>query len=57
MKKSIYFLLIILKYLFIPLSAQTPVISHTSFQIEKKSADACYNITGKIESIQIFPLR
>jgi len=57
MKKSIYFLLIIIKYLFIPLSAQTPVISHASFQMEKKSGDVCYNITGKIKSIQIFPLR
>jgi len=57
MKKSIYFLFIIIKYLFIPLSAQTPVISHTSFQIEKKGNDVCYSITGKTESIQILPLR
>jgi len=57
MKKSIYFLLIIIKYLFIPLSAQTPVMSHASFQIGKKSDDVCYSITGKIENIQILPLR
>ena len=46
MKKRIYFLSIIIKYLFIPLSAQTPVISHTSFQLGKKSDDVCHSVTG-----------
>jgi hypothetical protein len=46
MKKRIYFLFIIIKYLFIPLSAQTHVISHSSFQIERKSDDICHSVTG-----------
>jgi len=46
MKKRVYFLFIIIKYLFIPLSAQTPVISHTSFQLGKKSDDVCHSATG-----------
>jgi len=46
MKKRIYFLFIIIKYLFIPLSAQTPVISHTSFQLGKKNDDVCHSVTG-----------
>jgi len=46
MKKRIYFLFIIIKYLFIPLSAQTPVISHLSFQIEKKSDDVRHTVTS-----------
>ena len=57
MKKSIYFLFIIIKYLFIPLSAQTPVISHAAFQAGKKNDDVRYSMTDKIESIQILPLR
>jgi len=46
MKKRIYFLFIIIKYLFIPLSAQTPVISHPSFQTGKKSDDARHSVIG-----------
>jgi hypothetical protein len=46
MKKRIYFLFIIIKYLFIPLSAQTPAISNTSLQIGKKSDDVCHSVTG-----------
>jgi len=46
MKKRVYFLFIIIKYLFIQLSAQTPVISQLSFQIEKKSDDVRHTVTS-----------
>ena len=57
MKKSIYFLFIIIKYLLVPLCAQTPVIANLSSKTGKKGDDVCYSLTDKIESIQISPLR
>ncbi|HKC37075.1 MAG TPA: hypothetical protein VKB95_13465 [Chitinophagaceae bacterium] len=46
MIKRIYFLFIVLKYLFIPLSAQTPVIAYTDVQTGIKSDRVFYSVTG-----------
>jgi hypothetical protein len=47
MKKRIYLLLIILKYLCIPLYAQPPVVPNHAFQAgEKISYDVFYNVVG-----------
>jgi hypothetical protein len=47
MKKGIYLLFIIIKYLCIPLDAQTPVIPNTAFQTtERISNNLRYSVTG-----------